>query len=204
MPSLSEAYTDKRASHDGRDPRRVALGAGVSLLGAVAMIAGLLLVTTPLAAVLGLTEPTAAKHLAGILAGLGGPAVLIGIVAVLPSARRQVVGVAAGVCIAFAGVALFSYAYPAHWTLASDPLVFETAIVYFLGGFVACFFVFIALANVKRRNDPHGTVTLAVEKDGETEHFEVTPAQLQEYKSMMSDGGNDEDVITEIRDNRLR
>ncbi len=203
MPSLSEAYSDRRDDSAGRDPRRIVLGAAVSLVGACGLITAVLVVTTPLSTVFGATDSIAAKHLAGILAGLGGPAILLGVVAVLPSRRRQQLGVVAGAGIAVVGVWLFSYAYPAHWTQSADPLVFETAIVYFLGGFVALWFVFVALANFRRRNNPHGTVTLEIEKGGETRRVEVTPSELAEYKSMMSDGGND-DVITEIDDRRGR
>jgi hypothetical protein len=204
MPSLSEAYTDRR-DRGTRDPRRIALGAAVSLSGAVALVAALLVVTTPLGDLLGATDPIAAKHLGGVLAGVGGPAVLLGVVAVLPSKRRQQVGVVAGSLVALAGVSLFSVAYPERWFHAADPLVFETAVVYFLGAFAALWYVFVAVANFRRRNDPHGTVTLEIEKGGETRRVEVTPAELQEYRSKLADGGDaNENVVTEIerRDER--
>ncbi|MFB6083365.1 MAG: hypothetical protein ABEJ94_03875 [Halorientalis sp.] len=198
MPSLSEAYGDRR-DRGTRDPRRIALGAAVSLSGALALVVALLVVTTPLGALLGATDPIAAKHLGGVLAGLGGPAVLLGVVAVLPSERRQQLGVVAGSLVAVAGVYLFSVAYPDRWFHAADPLVFETAVVYFLGAFVALWYVFVAVANFRRRNDPHGTVTLEIETGGETRRMEVTPAELQEYRSKLADGGEtDENVVTEI------
>lgn len=203
MPSLSETY-DGRRSRGGRDPRRVVLGAAVSLAGALALAAALLVVTTPLGALAGADDPVAAKHLGGVLAGLGAPAVLLGVVAVLPSARRQQAGVVAGGVIAVAGVWLFDRAYPERWFHAADPLVFETAIVYFLGGFVALWFLFAAMANARRRNDPHGTVTLAVERGGETTRMEVTPEELREYRAALSDGGDDDRVVTEIDDRRDR
>jgi hypothetical protein len=203
MPSLSEAYDSRRDRH-GRDPRRVALGGAVSLAGAVALVAALLVVTTPLGPLLGARDPIAAKHLGGVLAGLGGPAVLLGVVVVLPSKRRQQVGVVAGAAVAVAGVALFAYAYPDRWVQSADPLVFETAVVYFLGGFVALWFLFVAVANVRRRNDPHGTVTLELEQGGETHRMEVSPQELERYQSLLSDGGNEEQVLTEIKDRRSR
>jgi hypothetical protein len=198
MPSLSEAYTDRR-DRGTRDPRRIALGAAVSLSGAVALVAALLVVTTPLGDLLGASDPIAAKHLGGVLAGLGGPAVLLGVVAVLPSKRRQQVGVVAGSIVAIAGVSLFSVAYPQRWFHAADPLVFETAMVYFLGAFVALWYVFVAVVNFRRRNDPHGTVTLEIEKGGETRRVEVTPAELEAYRSKLADGGSEnEEIVTEI------
>ncbi|MFB6163689.1 MAG: hypothetical protein ABEJ31_00865 [Haloarculaceae archaeon] len=203
MPSLSEAYSDRR-DRGGPDPRRRYLGAAVSLVGALALVAALLVATTPLGDLVGASDPIAAKHLGGVLAGLGGPAVLLGVVVVLPSARRQQLGVVVGAAIATAGVALFSYAYPARWIQSAHPLVFETAAVYFLGGFVALWFVFVALANFRRRNDPHGTVTLEIEQAGETRRVQVSPAELERYRAMASDGGADDDVITEIDDRRGR
>ena len=198
MPSLSEAYTDRRAGRGERDPRRIALGAAVSLLGALALLCSLLVATTPLSGVLGAETPYEVKHLAGVLAGVGGPVVLLGVVAVLPSKRRQQAGVVLGAAVAFAGVWLFSYAYPSRWVLSADPLVFETAVVYFLGGAIALWFVFVAIANFKRRNDPHGTVTLEIRREGETRRVEVTPNELQQYRQAVGDGGTDAGIVEEI------
>lgn len=201
MPSLSEAYS-ANPNRDGRDPRRILLGAAVSLAGAGALVAALLVVTTPLGDAVGAADPIAAKYLGGVLAGLGGPAILLGVVAVLPSERRQQVGVVVGAVVAVAGVWLFSIAYPDRWVQSADSLVFETAIVYFVGGFVALWFVFVAVANVKRRNNPHGRVTLEIETGGETRRVEVTQDELREYQSVVSDGGSDDSPITEIVDRR--
>jgi hypothetical protein len=198
MPSLSEAYTDRRDGRGERDPRRIALGAAVSLLGALALLCSLLVATTPLAGVFGATTPYEVKHLAGVLAGVGGPVVLLGVVAVLPSERRQQIGVVVGATVAFAGVWLFSYAYPSRWVKAADPLVFETALVYFVGGAVALWYVFVAIANVKRRNDPHGTIKLEIRKEGETRRVEVTPDELQQYRRAVGDGGTDSRIVQEI------
>jgi len=201
MPSLSEAYSD-RHDRDGPDPRRVVFGAAVSLAGVGALLAALLVVTTPLSRLVGAGDPLAAKHLAGVLAGLGGPAILLGVVAVLPSKRRQQLGVIAGAGISAGGVWLFSYAYPTRWVLADDPLVFETAIVYFIGGFVALWFVFVALANFRRRNSPHGTVAMEIKTEGETRRVEVSQSEFQRYQSMVSDGGRTEEFLSEIDERR--
>ena len=198
MPSLSEAYTDRRAGRGERDPRRIALGAAISLLGALALLSSLLVATTPLAAFLGAGTPYEVKHLAGVLAGVGGPVVLLGVVAVLPSKRRQQVGVIVGALVAFAGVWLFSYAYPSRWVLAENPLVFETALVYFAGGAIALWFVFVAIANFKRRNDPHGRITLEIRREGETQRVEVTPDELQQYRRAVGDGGTESGIVDEI------
>jgi len=197
MPSLSDAY-DRRERRFARDPRRVALGAAVSLVGVGALLSAILVASTPVAALVGVTGEVPVQRLAGILAGLGGPSVLLGVVAVLPSERRQQVGVVLGAVVAVGGVALFAHAYPGHWTNAQDPLVFETAIVYFLGFCIALWYLFVAVANFKRRNDPHGRVTLEIRKDGETRRVEVSPDEFRRYQAALSDGGSDADVVSEI------
>ncbi|MFB6179907.1 MAG: hypothetical protein ABEI77_09320, partial [Halorientalis sp.] len=65
--------------------------------------------------------------------------------------------------------------------------------------FVALWFVFVALANFRRRNNPHGRVTLEIEKEGETRRVEVSRS---EYRAMVSDGGSADDILTEIDDRR--
>jgi multisubunit Na+/H+ antiporter MnhG subunit len=198
MPSLSEAYTDRRDGRGGRDPRRVALGAAISLLGALALLSSLLVATTPLAGLVGAETAYEVKHLAGVLAGVGAPVVLLGVVAVLPSKRRQQIGVIVGALVAFAGVWLFSYAYPYRWISAPNPLAFETAVVYFAGGAMALWFVFVAIANFRRRNDPHGTINLEIRREGETRHVEVTPSELKQYRRAVGDGGTDDRIVQEI------
>jgi hypothetical protein len=202
MPSLSEAYSDRRNRRTGRDPRRVFLGAAVSVAGVLALVCAMLLPTTPLAGLLGVEGELAIERLAGVLAGVGAPTVLLGVVAVLPSRRRQQVGVVLGALVAYAGVGLFAYAYPGHWVQSAEPLVFETALVYFLGSCIALWHVFVAVANFKRRNDPRGTLTLEIKQEGETRRVEVTPDQLREYKAAVGDGGTEEEIVTEIDDRR--
>lgn len=195
MPSLGEAYDDARWGD--RSPRQVHAGIAVFLAGALAVVAAIALVTIPLADVLGL-DSVATYRIAGVIAGVGVPGTFLGVVAVLPSSRRQRLGVALGTAVAVGGVGLFWYAYPAHWTATQNSLAFHTAAVYFLGGALALWFVFATLANSHVRNDPHGTVRLRLTRQGESRVVEVSQRDYRRYAAAISDGGEDEQVIREI------
>lgn len=195
MPSLGDAYGDSRWGDP--DPRAVYAGIAVFVAGAVGIVAAIALVTTPLSALFGLDQ-LGTYRVAGIVAGLGVPVAFLGVVAVLPAARRQRLGVVVGATVAMAGVALFAYAYPAHWTASESSLAFHTAIVYFLGGCLALMFVFAALANAHVRNNPHGTVKLRLTRQGETRTVEVSRSEYRRYARLASDGGEDTSVISEI------
>ena len=86
MEHLGDAYGGRRWS--GRDPRRVYAGVVLGALGALAVVVGLLVVTTPLSGLLGANDLRSAEKLAGTLGGLGIPALFLSVVAVLPSSRR--------------------------------------------------------------------------------------------------------------------
>jgi cytochrome bd-type quinol oxidase subunit 2 len=188
MTSLDEAY-DRRWS-GVRNPRRVAGGLALVGAGVVAVAVALVLVATG-------GESTVAKQYAGVVAGVGVPAMLVGIVVVLPAKRRERVGVAAGTVLAVAGIALFWHAYPEHWTRTANPMAFETLLVYGLGCAIALWFVFTAIASVKLRNNPQGTVRLEVVRQGETRTVEVSRSR---YRQIVSDGGDATDVIREVDD----
>lgn len=188
MPSLDDAYGGTR--FDGRDPRRVYGGMAVLVAGALALLAALVLVAIG-------GDQVGAKRSAGILAGLGIPVLLCGVVAVLPASTRERLGVLLGAALTVVGVGLFAYAYPARWTRTADPLAFETAMVYGLGGAIALWFVFTAVATAHLRNNPHGTVTLEVVRQSGTRTVQVS---RDRYDALVSDGGDPSDVIREIED----
>jgi len=190
MRSLEEAYSRRRADHD---PRRVAGGAALGFVGALAVLGAIALL-----AVAG--DTTVAKRYAGLLAGLGIPALLLAVVVVLPASWRNRAGVVAGSALTVLGVGLFWHAYPTRWTGAADPLVFETTVVYGSGGAVALAFVFLAVATFRRRNSPQGTVTLAVTRDGGTETVEVSQREYRRVRQSMSDGGSTEQLIEDLLD----
>ena len=196
MPSLSEAY--ERGEWTGRDPRRVSAGGALFALGALAVVSAIAVLTTGLAGVVGASTEIAARRLAGTLAGLGIPALFLGVVAVLPSSRRERAGALLGAALNVAGVWLFRQAYPDRWVGVADSLAFQTAMVYFVGGSVALWFVLSAVATFKLRNNPQGKVTLEVTRQGETEELRVSRREYQRYERAIK-GDGEADVASELR-----
>lgn len=184
MPSLEEAYDRERL------PRRMIGGLAVGAAGALAVLGAVLSLAV-------LPATTATKAWAGALAGLGVPALLLAVVFVLPASRRERLGVVAGSALTVAGVWLFWTAYPARWTRTGQSMAFETAMVYGLGGAVALWFVFTAVATFRLRNDPHGTVELEVVRRGRTRTVEVS---RDRYRRIVSDGGDADDLIRELEE----
>lgn len=197
MESLGEAYTGDR--WDGRDPRRVAAGGALFAVGALTVVAGILVVTTPLSALAGAETTTDAQWLAGVLAGLGVPAAMAGIVAVLPASRRERGGVVVGAACCVLGTGLFASAYPDQWTGTAQSLAFPTALVYFVGAAVALWFVFTAVTSYRLRNAPADSVTLELTHEGERKTVEVSREEYRRYTdAVRSDGGDTQQVIREL------
>jgi hypothetical protein len=199
MESLGDAYGGSR--WDGRDPRRVYAGVVLFAVGVLAVVAGICIVTTPLGALLGAESATEAQAIAGVLAGLGVPASLASVVVVLPATRREQLGVLVGTVCCVVGVGLFEHAYPGRWTGTAESLAFPTTTVYFVGGSLAFWFVFTAVASYRTRNNPHGTVRLELKREGETKTVELSRHEYSEYKrAVRGDGGETEDVIRELEE----
>jgi hypothetical protein len=188
MTSLDEAY-DRKWSGE-RNPRRVV--GGVALVGA-----GVLAVVVAMGLIGFQGDSTVAKQYAGAVAGLGVPAMLLGVVVVLPASRVTRLGVVLGTAIASAGVFMFWHVYPGRWTRTANPLAFETMMLYGLGSAVALWFVFRAIATFRLRNNPQGTVRLEVVRQGETKTVEVSN---EKYRKIVNDGGNAKQVIREIEE----
>jgi len=188
MPSLDEAY-DRRWP-EVRDPHRV--GSGTVLVGA-----GVLAVATALVMLAIGGDSTTTKQYAGVAAGLGIPAMLFGIVVVLPASNQNRRRVFLGAALAALGVVLFWIAYPGRWTRTADSLAFETLALYGLGCAIALWFVFSALISTRLRNNPQGTVDLEVVREGETTTVEVS---RDRYRELVGDGGDAQRVLEEIED----
>mgnify|MGYP000645747148 FL=1 len=197
MTSLGEAYNQREWGD--RDREWVIAGVGTFLSGVAAIAAAVALVATPLGDALGLTGQYGAREAAGVLAGLGVPAILLSVVGVLPSSRRQGVGVVVGAVISLVGVGLFVYAYPWMWPPAEPAYAFETTMVYFVGVCLALWSVFSTVASYRVRNNPQGTVRMEVTREGETRTVRVSREQYQQYRqAIRGDGGEQSDVIREI------
>ena len=170
MTSLAEVYED----HVGGEasPRQLYAGVGLFLAGAVLVVAGIVIATINPLGLFG-AEAWQAWGPAGILAGLGLPAVFLGIFTVLPASRELRAAAVVGASIAVLGVALFAHAYPGQWAHADSNLVPLVTLVYFVGAITTFWCLFTAVATLKTRNDPGGTVTLEIQRGGETRVVEV-------------------------------
>jgi hypothetical protein len=171
MTSLGGTYE----GHGGvkKRPRRLYLGVGLFLVGSLLVVVGILAATTNSFAAMGLGEYGSYK-IAGITAGLGVPAVFVGVFAVLPTTSDHVRAAAAiGSSITILGVAMFWYAYPQHWRGHGEHLTLPVVAVYFVGLITTIWCLFTAVVNFKTRNDPGGTVTMEVTRKGETKIVEV-------------------------------
>jgi hypothetical protein len=176
MTSLGEAYEARRA--DDGPSHRVLAGAGLLTAGTLALLAGIVLAGTEMAAAWD-WDIYRSRHVAGVLGGLGVPAFLLGVVVVLPASRRKRLFVALGAIIAVAGVGLFWFAYPDRWFgVTADHLTLEVALVYAIGAFLSLWHVLSAVASFRVRNDPQGTVTLRIRTGGEVRTVEVDPDRI--------------------------
>jgi cytochrome c biogenesis protein CcdA len=202
MASLGETY-ERRAG--GASQRRVYLGTGLFATGALLVVAGILAGTTGLLLDLGFGT-YGAREVAGILAGLGVPAVFLGVFTVLPANQFQRAAAAVGGAVSVAGVMLFRYAYPEKWYVQTggawipSDLVLGLTVVYFAGLITTFWCLFTAVATFKTRNDPGGTVTLTVTKDGQTRTVEVARSSLDDAKAALGGIGGGIGVFGNVED----
>ncbi|WP_435179710.1 DUF7139 domain-containing protein [Halorussus sp. AFM4] len=183
MTSLAEAY-EENVGEVG-NVRLLYLGVGLFAAGALLVVLGIVFATTGLESVFGL-EWWQGRKLAGVLAGLGVPAVFVGIFSVLPASERVRAAAAIGAGLSVLGVALFTYAYPYKWTGAPGPVdhTLPVVAVYFVGALVTFGCLFVAVVNFKTRNDPGGTVTLEVAHEGEVRTVEVEKDELDDFEDI--------------------
>ena len=214
MTSLGEVYHGDDRS--GPSLRQIYAGGSLFLVGIVLVVAGIVVATTDVLLGGGISLYDVREY-GGILAGLGVPAVFLGISTVLPAERATRAAAGIGASVAVLGVALFSHAYPCRWSGASCApgmvdLTLPTVGVYFLGALTTFWCLFVGIANFKTRNDPGGTVTMEVTRQGETKVIEVdrsttkgsvglgggTGTPTGTVGTQVSDGGADDDGIREV------
>jgi hypothetical protein len=163
MTSLTDVY-------DGgvgvvANPRQRFAGTALFLVGAAMVVGAIPIATTDLARGIGLSL-FEARELAGVLAGLGVPAVFVGILTVLPAGRGTRAGAAIGASLAVLGVAMFAYAYPYNWVATNPAMAVGTTLLYSVGTLVAFWCLFVGIATFKTRNDPGGTARLEITDEG--------------------------------------
>ena len=164
MTALSDAYAGTVADQRGRG--RLYLGVGLFVVGAILVVAGIVAAGSGLLTAQGYSLGEA-RWIAGILGGVGVPAVFLGIFTILPAGRTTRGAALIGASIAVFGVALFAYAYPCQWigntcATGGPNLTLPTAGVYFLGTLTTFWCLFTGVANFKTRNDPGGTVRMEI------------------------------------------
>jgi len=158
MTSLAETY----GTRGSRARRRLLAGTGLFLSGALLIVVGIVVASTGVMSVVGIGT-FGAREIAGIVAGLGVPAVFVGVFTVLPASRKERAAAAVGAVAAVAGVVLFTMAYPEQWAAAdgaaASDMTFTVLVVYFAGALTTFWVLFTAVVNVKF-SGPQGTVTL--------------------------------------------
>ncbi|MCT9095849.1 DMT family transporter [Haloarchaeobius sp. HME9146] len=182
MTSLADVYEDNVGEVENL--RRFYLGMGLFLAGALLTVLGIVVGATDVLAGLGVGI-YGSREIAGVLGGLGIPAVLVGVFTVLPASRRIRAAAAIGASVCVLGVALFSRVYPGDWIgspTASQGMTLLVAVVYFVGVFTAIGCLFSAVVTFKTRNDPGGTVTMQVTREGETKYVEVPEEKVDEVE----------------------
>ncbi len=199
MSSLSEVY---HGGTGGTGRRRLYLGVGLFVVGAVLTVAGIVIGATPsLSTEFGGTY--AARQLAGILGGVGLPLGFLGVVTILPQTSRAIRGVAvAGALVSVGAVAAFVQVYPYDWTTGDPAYALPVVAAYALGALVSFWCVFTAVANFKTRNDPGGTVELEITKGGETRIVEVSNDRLRQSLGGIGLLGSTPDGSAETQTNR--
>lgn len=201
MTSLADVY---EGGNRVASRRRLYLATLVFLTGAAFVLAGIAFATsTGVARAFGLRWYEA-RELAGLLAGLGVPAVLVSVFSVLPAGRRVRAAAAIGASVSVFGVALFLRVYPDHWVGDPADYTLLVAAIYFLGTIIAIWCLFVGIANFKSRNDPGGTVKLEITRGGETRVVEVEGGNLRRRLGSVGVLGELPDEEAETQTNRER
>jgi hypothetical protein len=163
MTSLSEVYEGGVRTVVGR--RRRVLAMGLFAAGVVMGAAAILLTTTGLRSWAGLSV-VEAREVAGVLAGLGLPAAMVGIFVALPASDETSAAAVISSSVSVFGVLLFVYAYPGSWLESEPALALATVAIYTLGVLVTFWCLFVAVATFNRRRDPGGAARVEVTDEG--------------------------------------
>jgi hypothetical protein len=202
MASLTEVYN----GGSGAGLRRLYIGVVLFGVGAVLVTTGLVVASTGIGSRFGLGLYQS-RELAGILGGLGFPAVLLGTMVALPRASSELqLAAGAGATVSLFGVVMFGYWYPVDWIGGSGDttMTLVVAATYFAGAILTSWSLFTAVANFKARNDPGGTISLEITKGGETRVVEVSDDELRGKLGGIGLLGGTPDGEAETQTNRER
>ena len=163
MTSLSDVYEGEVRTVVGR--RRRALVIALFAAGVAMGAAAILLTTTGLRSWAGLSVEEA-REVAGVLAGVGLPAAMVGVFLALPASDETRAAAVIGASVSVFGVLLFVYAYPDSWLESEPALALATVALYTLGVLVTFWCLFVAVATFNRRSDPGGAARVEVTDEG--------------------------------------
>jgi hypothetical protein len=195
MTSLNDVYEGEVGSVAG--PRRRMLGRALVAMGAITVLSAVPIATTELGQSVGLSV-FEAREFAGVLAGLGLPALFVGIFAVLPASRPARAAASIGASLALFGVVVFVAVYPERWLAAAPALAIGTTLIYGTGGIITFWCLFVSLATLKRRRDPGGTARMRITEEGRLEVIKNTTSRAVGRGAVGLFGtGPDGDVATQ-------
>jgi len=182
MTSLADVYEDNVG--EVGSVRRLYAGTGLFVVGVLLTVVAVVVGGTNVLSAVGV-DVLGARKIAGVIGGVGFPAVLLGVFTVLPASNRVRAAAAIGASVCLLGVALFWHAYPTYWvTGAGDAdLTLVVAAVYVFGAFTSIWTLFTAIVNFKTRNDPGGTIELRITQEGETRVVEVDEETAEAVES---------------------
>jgi len=197
MTSLTDVYDGGVGRVASR--RQQLVGAGLFLAGVAGLVGAIALATTGVGETAGLSD-YAAREIAGIVAGVGLPAVVLGIFAVLPAGPRTRAAAGVGAAVSLFGVVLFQQIYPYNWMASAPLLALGVSTVYFSGVLTTFWCLFAALATFQTRKDPGGSARMEVTEEGTIE-------LVEEARSLPGLGGigmfgSDPDGDVETQTNR--
>jgi len=172
MTSLADVYEDNVG--EVGSVRRLYAGTGLFVAGVALTLVAVVVGGTNVLSTVGV-DVLGARKIAGVIGGLGFPAVLLGVFTVLPASNRVRAAATIGASVCLLGVAMFWHAYPTYWVTgaADTDLTLVVAAVYVFGAFTSIWTLFTAIVNFKTRNDPGGTIELRITQEGETRVVQV-------------------------------
>lgn len=200
MTSLAEVYEE---TSEGPELQRLYLGTGLFAAGVGLTLLAILIASTGVLSGFGV-DVYGARKIAGVIGGIGVPAVLMGVFTVLPTSRRIKAAAAIGASICVLGVTLFWYAYPTYWITGpgATDMTLQVVGVYFVGLVTAGWCLFSAVVNFKTRNDPGGTVKMEITREGETKVVEVPKSEVSTGVGGVGMFGDTPDGDVETQTNR--
>ncbi|MBX0321757.1 hypothetical protein EGH21_01805 [Halomicroarcula sp. F13] len=169
MTSLTDVYEGEVGRVASR--RQQLVGSGLFLAGVAGLVAAIALATTDVGVTVG-TGEYAGRRAAGILAGVGLPAVVLGVFAVLPASRRVRATAVLGASVSLLGVAVFQHIYPYDWMTNAPLQALGTSIVYVAGVLTTFWCLFAALATFNTRKSPGGSARMEITEEGTIELVE--------------------------------